>query len=107
MNHFKKTTHLSEIIEKSDSGPVIIFIDSSDCNASTAIYQNLKSATKNKTIALPVYLVIVQEMPVLSRKIEEFFGIKHESPQILILNRGKVVYTAHHNDIKPKNFAFQ
>ncbi len=106
MRIFKETSHLSEIIEESNTEPVIIFKFSSECNSSCRLYNKLEKEILDKTLKAPVYLVTVQKQPVLKEKIAEMFNIKHESPQILILIKGKVVYTAHHNSIKIEDFVF-
>ena len=104
MRFFKKTTHLSEIIEASDNGPVTIFIYSDDCISSSRLADQIEEEIKEKNIEPMIYMVTVQTEPVLSRKIEEWFDIKHESPQIITILKGKVIYTDHHNDIKIENF---
>ena len=106
MNYFLETTHLSEIIEESNSKTVIIFKYSNNCGSSERLYKELKQKIKEKVLNDPIYLVTVQTQPALSKKIAEMFGVKHQSPQILILNKGKLVYTAHHYAIKTKDFVF-
>ena len=106
MNHFKETTHLSEIIEQSDQNPVIIFKYSNNCNSSSRLYKKLEKMKDDGALNFPIYLVTVQVQSVLSKKIEEHFEIKHQSPQIIILNKRKVVYNANHNSIKTEDFIF-
>ena len=107
MSYFRETTHLSEIIEESNIEPVIIFKYSNICNSSERLHNEFRQKIKEKKINNPIYLVTVQTEPVLSEKIAEMFGVKHESPQILILNKGKLTYTAHHYYIKPEKFVYQ
>jgi bacillithiol system protein YtxJ len=57
-----------------------------------------------KEVEVLVFVVVVQEAPVLSKKVEEAFGIKHQSPQIIILNGGKVVHSADRNEIDVSKF---
>lgn len=100
MSIFKKTTHLSEIIEESDKSPVTIFIHSNNCNASSRVENEIIEKLEKSDLKPTIYMVTVQTEPVLSKKIEEWFDIKHESPQILTILKGKVIYTDHHNNIK-------
>ncbi len=104
---FLETTHLTEIIEKSDHGPVIIFKYSNDCNSSARLYEEFHKEMKEKRLNTPMYVVTVQTQPVLSQNIEEWFDVKHETPQILILNKGKLTYSTHHNSIDFKKFVFK
>ena len=106
MNYFRITTHLSEILEESDKQVVIIFKYSNDCASSTRLKIKLEKEMTEKTLTASVFLVTVQTEPVLSKKISELFDIKHESPQIIILNKRRVTYSAHHNNIKIENFVF-
>ncbi len=102
MSDFHFTTHLSEILEKSDSEKVIIFKFSDSCLSSTRLENKIKETIHSSPIK--IYKVTVQTEPVLSKKIEEHFEIKHETPQIIVLEKRKVVYTAHHSSIKIKDF---
>ncbi len=107
MSVFNLTTHLSEILEESNKHPVIIFKYSSRCAVSAQIKDDLERASAKQTLTFLVYIVTVQTEPVLSDKITEYFNIKHETPEIIIVNKGMVVYTAHHWNIKVENFVYQ
>lgn len=104
MSVFKKTTHLSEIIEASDKQTVTIFIHSNNCNASSRIEEQIENEIDRSAAKPTVFMVTVQTEPVLSSKIEEWFDIKHESPQIITISKGKVLYTAHHDNINLAEF---
>ena len=106
MDHFCKANSLSEIIEASQKSPIIIFKYSSECRSRALLSAQLEVKIIDKTLNAPVYIIIVQRQLVLSKNITEFFDIKHESPQILILNKSKLTYTAHHNNINIQNFIF-
>ena len=122
--NFIKANSLSEIIEESQKNPIIIFKYSSECNGSTRLAQELaklssldsvaqsnnvrfreKSIDEKKLNSL-IYKVVVQTQPALSQNIAEFFDVQHQSPQILIVNNGKLTYTAHHNSIQIEDFIF-
>ncbi len=101
---FLTTTHLSEILDASQREPIIIFKYSSECGTSSELKEKFDEAISKNKLNYSVYMVVVQDHPVLSNKIAEMFDITHESPQIIILNKGKVTYTAHHRNIDIKNF---
>ena len=107
MSYLKNTTHLSEILEESNKNPVIIFIYSSQCGTSHKLLNELEEGLREKIISALIYKVTVQTEPILSQKIEEWFKIKHESPQIIIVNQGKVTYTEHHSKIEIENFRYR
>ncbi len=103
---FEKTTHLSEILEKSEQNPVIIFKHSSKCYQSDVIKEMLERAKNENKIEAIIFLVVVQDSPVLSKKIAEVFGIKHESPQIIILKNKKTTYFESHDKIMIEEFRY-
>ena len=107
MDKFLQTTHLSEILENSYKEPIVIFKYSSECGSSSVLASELRKNIIEQKLIHPVYLVTVQTHIALSEKISDLFQIKHESPQIIILNKGKVTYTAHHREIDIRNFIFQ
>jgi len=80
-------------------GPVIIFKYSNSCGSSTKLSKTLIEYINEKKIKHTIYRVTVQTEPVLSQKIADWFHIKHESPQIITVSKGKVIYTDHHNSI--------
>lgn len=104
MKVFKKTTHLSEILESSEHRAVTILKYSDDCNSSSRLADQIESIIKENGFEPIIYMVTVQTEPVLSRKIEDWFNIKHESPQIITIRNGKVIYTDHHNNIQIEKF---
>ncbi len=104
MDIFHKTTHVSEILEESDHHAVIIYIHSSNCASSSHVYVDLESRIMDKKLKAPVYLVIVQTEPELAKAIEEYFQLKHESPQIIIVKNREVIYEDHHDKINPDKF---
>ena len=110
MSLFRKTTHLSEILEESEKQPVTIFKYSNDCGSSARLAEKLKKEMLNTeclTFGKPepiIYQITVQREPVLSEKIAEWFQIRHETPQIIVVEKGKAIYTASHSQIKVQDF---
>lgn len=100
MSQFLVPESLSEIVEESSAHPVIIFKYSNECGTSDMLKDELEKM--NGKISAPIFLVTVQKQPALSEKIERLFEVKHESPQIFVLDKGKVIYTAHHGNIDIK-----
>lgn len=44
-------------------------------------------------------MIVVQQSRSLSREVETRTGVRHESPQTIILRHGKAVWSASHYDI--------
>lgn len=79
----------------------IIFKHSTSCSLSANAFKEFKAFLDNKD--LDAFLVIVQNSRDVSDKIEEDFGVKHESPQVLFLVDGQAVFSLSHRDIHLKN----
>lgn len=48
---------------------------------------------------IPVYLVSVRQRKDVARHIAERTGVRHESPQVVVLRRGTVIAAASHDEI--------
>ncbi|WP_143272375.1 monothiol bacilliredoxin BrxC family protein, partial [Brachyspira hyodysenteriae] len=60
MSIFKKTTHLSEIIEESEKNSVTIFIHSNDCNSSSRVETEIIEKLEKSALKPTIYMVTVQ-----------------------------------------------
>lgn len=47
----------------------------------------------------PVHTLVVQANRELSRQVEEWTGVRHESPQVIVLRRGEVVAADSHEGV--------
>ena len=95
-NHFHTvadTDALDQLFARSHDAPVLVFKHSNACPISAAAYQQMSR------ISSDVALVVVQESRHVSREIEQRTGVRHESPQALVLRGGAVVWTASHFEI--------
>ena len=87
------TEQLEELFEKSNENPIVLFKHSTTCPISAGVYQEISGADTD------INLVVVQRARNVSDAIAQKTGIRHESPQALILKNGKVVYHAAHYDV--------
>ncbi|HEY0407189.1 MAG TPA: bacillithiol system redox-active protein YtxJ [Pyrinomonadaceae bacterium] len=81
---------LEELFTLSNSQPVILFKHSTTCPISAAAYQQMTDYGGE------VSLVVVQKSRDISRRVESLTGVRHESPQAIILRDGKAVWSASH-----------
>ena len=92
-NHFIKVTDIKafeELADRSKERPVVIFKHSLTCPISAAAYDQMAE------FAGEVALVEVQRARELSAEIENRLGVDHESPQVIVLRNGQVVWSASH-----------
>ena len=87
------TETLDQIIARSHKEPVILFKHSTTCPISASAYRQMSEVERD------VSLVVVQRARNLSNEIETRTGVRHESPQVVVLRRGEAVWTASHFDI--------
>ena len=95
-NRFVKvtdTTAFEELADRSKERPVVIFKHSLTCPISAGAYDEMADFEGE------VALVEVQRARDLSREIEQRLGIAHESPQVIVLRNGQVVWNASHFNI--------
>jgi bacillithiol system protein YtxJ len=76
----------------------IIFKHSSACPVSWAAQRQVNAFAEQQPGA-PLFRLTVQKHRPLSNQIAEQTGVRHESPQILVLRRGKVVSHTSHGGI--------
>jgi bacillithiol system protein YtxJ len=84
---------LEELFERSRREPVLIFKHSTACPISAAAYKQMSQ------LGSPVPIVVVQQSRELSREVESRTGVRHESPQALVLRDGQAVWSATHFDV--------
>ncbi|HEX8097667.1 MAG TPA: bacillithiol system redox-active protein YtxJ, partial [Pyrinomonadaceae bacterium] len=76
---------LERLVESSNSGPVIIFKHSVTCPISAHAYREMSQ------MGGEVALVVVQKARDVSSAVEERTGVRHESPQAIVLRNGRAV----------------
>ena len=90
---------LQEIIRQSSEKPQIIFKHSTRCHISAMVKRGLERTWDiDAETATIHYLDLIRYRPI-SNQIASDFGVRHESPQILIIKDGVSVYDTSHNDI--------
>ena len=92
-NHFLRVTDpesLEQLALRSKELPVVIFKHSLTCSISAAAYEQMAKFESEVT------LVEVQRARELSGEIEHRLGVAHESPQVIVLRDGEVVWNASH-----------
>lgn len=84
---------LEELFEVSRQKPVIIFKHSKSCPISANVLEEVAEVDST------VFFITVQDSREISDAVEARTGIRHESPQAIVLRNGKPVYSASHYDI--------
>lgn len=98
-NDLTDLKQLEEITEESAETPVIIFKHSTRCSISRMALKNFeKEYNIQESSAKPYFLDLLEHRDI-SNAIASQFNVEHQSPQLLLVKDGKVVYHTSHSDI--------
>ena len=93
------TDKLSEALELSKKEKVMILKFSPKCAINYVVRNLLEREWHEGEMKMKTYLVDVVSGKDLSEKISKELSIEHESPQALILENGKPVFSASHGKV--------
>jgi bacillithiol system protein YtxJ len=82
------------LLERSHEAPAVLFLHDQWCPISANAYREM-TALEQGAIEKTV-LIDVTRAKDLTRAIEERTGVRHESPQVLVLRDGKAAWNASH-----------
>lgn len=81
-----------------DQDLIILFKHSPTCPVSWMAHREVMRL-RTEQPNLPLYLISVRRRRDVARFIENQTSVQHESPQILVLRRGRVVGSASHDEV--------
>jgi|TARA_B110000495_G_scaffold113202_1_gene97941 bacillithiol system protein YtxJ len=90
---------LTEFIELSKSKPIAMFKHSTRCSLSSVVKSRLERAWNINDNDIDMYYLDLLNYRNISNKIVSLFAIEHQSPQLIVLHQGKVLYHASHGEI--------
>lgn len=104
MTQARELTSLAELetaLQDAQTGMVLLFKHSATCDISAAAWEEFLDFlrdSKNNPDAPPLhsYFLVVQTARAVSNEIETRFGIRHESPQAILLHNGQPVWNDSH-----------
>ncbi|RZJ47699.1 MAG: bacillithiol system redox-active protein YtxJ [Chryseobacterium sp.] len=99
-NTIQSEQDLEQAIKKSFEGKIAIFKHSTSCFISKTVLRNFEreiEAAQEKGATF--YFLDLLAYRNLSNKIAEDFAIRHESPQLIVIENGKAINNASHQDI--------
>lgn len=96
LTELKSTEDLDRLIASAGSGPVVLYKHSATCGTSGMALEEIRALLSGAPLGVPVGLVQVQSARAVSAEVAARFGIRHESPQVLIVEHGRVRWHASH-----------
>ena len=85
-------TALEHLLTDSIEKPVIVFKHSNACSISARAYREMEQLDD-------VNILEVQSARDVSRELASLTGVRHETPQVIVLRDGKAVWNASHFDV--------
>jgi bacillithiol system protein YtxJ len=85
---------LDNLITDSRQNPVIVFKHSNACSISARAYREMEK------LQAPVNILVVQSAREISRELANLTGVRHETPQVIVLRDGKAVWNASHFEVQ-------
>lgn len=99
--HLESENDLKNAIEHSYEARVILFKHSTRCYISRTMLSKFQSEVlEHPNNDWSYYLLDILKKRNLSNFIADNFAIKHQSPQIIVLENGKAIHVASHEKIK-------
>lgn len=95
---------LQTIKQESAQQPILIYKHSTTCSISRATLDRLERNWKDEEMKnLKTYLLDLHSYRSISNEIADTFEVTHESPQVLVIKNGVVVYHNSHFGIDYKS----
>jgi bacillithiol system protein YtxJ len=88
---------LEALWNASASEPIILFKHSQTCGVSLMARELLHEAA----LPAPVHEIVVQRSRALSDAVAATLGVRHESPQVLVVAGGRAVWHSSHSGVTP------
>ena len=98
-NTIKSEEVLDAIKKESFYQKILIFKHSTKCSISSMVLNRLERSWKKDNKQIKPYILDLIVYRNISNKIVTKFKVKHESPQVLVIDKGECVYNASHMGI--------
>lgn len=95
------TTDWQSALQHSEQEPIVIYKHSAACGISARARRLMQNLIEEGDP--PVYEVVVQQARSVSNEIESHLGVRHETPQVIILHNREPVYDTSHSRIRPES----
>ncbi len=97
-NQLTDLGQINDIISLSEQKPVLIFKHSTRCSVSRMALKQFENEFNLEDKVL-LYFLDLLEYRSISNEISNRFSVEHQSPQILLINKGEAIFNASHSEI--------
>ena len=99
LKELKSVEELDHALAESKERPVLLFKHSTTCPISARAFREFKSHLEVSSPGVNYNLITVQSARRVSDEIESRLGLRHESPQAILVRNGQQVWNASHFSI--------
>ena len=96
IKEIQQIKELEDALAKSSDKPVLLFKHSLTCPISMRAYNELNSYLKEADPEVSYNLITVQRARPLSNEVAARLGVRHETPQAILVSNGREVWNASH-----------
>ena len=90
---------LDAIISASNTTPILIFKHSTRCGVSRMALKSFEREYDLDEADIDLYFLDLLNFRVLSNEISEKLNVHHQSPQVIVIKNGQVIYHDSHYEI--------
>lgn len=101
MERLDNISQVGEIVQASAKKPQLIFKHSTRCSISAAAKHRLESNLQSLQAKMDVHFLDLLAHRDISSIVADRFGVRHESPQVLLIDHGQATLHLSHYDIEP------
>ena len=94
--HVEDLQQLDRLLKTPDSRPLLLFKHSRTCGTSAQALDELLTHLDERGTDARYAIVTVQTHRDVSTAVAKAFGVRHETPQVLLIQDGRVVWNASH-----------
>lgn len=99
-NRISDIDEIQIILERSAMHPQLIYKHSPSCSVSFLAKQELDSKVQELSELADFHIINVIQGRAISNAVAQEFGVRHESPQVLLLKDGEIIWKGSHWQIK-------
>ena len=97
--------HLDELLAISSQQPLLLFKHSQSCGVSFEALDEILAHRVERPDAATYAMLTVQRNRELSNVVATRLGVRHETPQVILVRDGRAIWTASHFRISAESLA--
>ncbi|MNW28358.1 hypothetical protein D3C74_51830 [compost metagenome] len=99
LNPIHTSEQLHAVLDASSDKPVLVFKHSTRCPISARAHQEVENYLRSANDNFEYGIILVVEDRPVSLEAADVLQVKHESPQVILVKDGSVVWHTSHSDI--------